>query len=492
MSNGLPQITDYWIRAWEERPHRMLLLLLGLCVMSRLATSIFYIEDPDSLRFALSLQEFDVANLQPHFPGYPVFVWLGQLFYLLTQSYGLTFSLIGGLSTFLLIYTLIRIIPPNTYPLASLLGTILLFINPLLWLMSNRYMPDLLGTAVVIWVLYGLIHRETEASQQRWFWLVGGLLLGIRLSYAPLLIIPGLWLLIQVPHRTRLQLIGYGILGTSLWLLPMLWDTGWAALLATATQQTTGHFTEFGGTIETEPNLMERLVYVIRGIWADGLGGYWIGRNPITLLTGLSIVVGTMAGVRFCWIRWAKYRPSLLLWTLSGISYLLWIYLGQNVIYKSRHVLPLLPMIIIALALGGQWLIVSWSKVGKMSMLILLLSTSITTGVLVYQHTQPTAIAQIAKQLSDPTRPMGQPQAALLATPLVRYYLSAHQVNQHVYNTRKPNTFQQINSWPIDSTLVTIGDYRSVIRRPPTHQKTYYHNPYVNRMWAQIDCYIYE
>jgi 4-amino-4-deoxy-L-arabinose transferase-like glycosyltransferase len=470
----------------------VLFVLLGVCVLSRLVTSIFYIEDPDSLRFALSLHEFDVANLQPHFPGYPVFVWMGQLFYLLTHSYGLTFSLIGGLSTFLLIYTLIRIIPPDAYPLASLLGTTLLLINPLLWLMGNRYMPDLMGTAVALWVLYGLIHRDTKASQQRWFWLAGGLLLGIRLSYAPLLIVPGLWLLMHVPNRSRLQLIGYGLLGTLLWLVPMLWDTGWATLLATATQQTTGHFTEFGGTIETEPNLMERLVYVIRGIWADGLGGYWIGRNPITLLTGLSIAAGTMAGVRFSWIRWAEYRSTLLLWILSATSYLLWIYLGQNVIYKSRHVLPLLPMIIITMALGGQWVIASWSKIGKMSMLVLLLSTAITTGVLVYQHTQPTAIAQIADQLSDPAQPLVQPEAALLATPLVRYYLAAHQVDRPVYNTRKPNTFQLVNSWPVDSSFATIGDYRSVIQRKPTRRKTYYHNPYVNRMWAQIDCYIYE
>jgi len=44
-------------------------LVIG-CMASRLATTITYIEDPDSLRFALSVADsYDVAALQPHFPG---------------------------------------------------------------------------------------------------------------------------------------------------------------------------------------------------------------------------------------------------------------------------------------------------------------------------------------------------------------------------------------------------------------------------------------
>ena len=44
------------------------LLLLFLCILSRLITSIFYIEDIDSLRFALAIQDYSIINLQPHFP----------------------------------------------------------------------------------------------------------------------------------------------------------------------------------------------------------------------------------------------------------------------------------------------------------------------------------------------------------------------------------------------------------------------------------------
>ena len=76
--------------------------LFFVCLLSRVATSIFHIEDIDSLRFALSLHEFNVLKLQPHFPGYPVFIGIAKGLYFITKSMGITFSIIGGLSLFVL------------------------------------------------------------------------------------------------------------------------------------------------------------------------------------------------------------------------------------------------------------------------------------------------------------------------------------------------------------------------------------------------------
>ena len=70
------------------------LLLLTLCLLSRAFTSIYYIEDIDSLRFALSLQDFNVIKLQPHFPGYAIFCFLAKIIYFFTNSMGMTFSML--------------------------------------------------------------------------------------------------------------------------------------------------------------------------------------------------------------------------------------------------------------------------------------------------------------------------------------------------------------------------------------------------------------
>src|SRR6476619_7016804 len=37
------------------------------------------LEDLDSINFALGLRHFDVANHQPHPPGYPIYIALGRL-----------------------------------------------------------------------------------------------------------------------------------------------------------------------------------------------------------------------------------------------------------------------------------------------------------------------------------------------------------------------------------------------------------------------------
>ena len=70
---------------------KLLILLFIVCILSRILSSIFYIEDIDSLRFALSLYEFNIVELQPHFPGYPIFVALAKAFYSIINNMGAPF-----------------------------------------------------------------------------------------------------------------------------------------------------------------------------------------------------------------------------------------------------------------------------------------------------------------------------------------------------------------------------------------------------------------
>ena len=123
--------------------------LFILCVTSRLITSINYIEDIDSMRFALSLFDYDILELRPHFPGYPIFCFFAKTIYLLIGSVQMTFSIIGGISTFLIIYysNLIceLIINKKSYYLS-----VLIFLNPLIWNLGNRYMSDLFGLSLLI------------------------------------------------------------------------------------------------------------------------------------------------------------------------------------------------------------------------------------------------------------------------------------------------------------------------------------------------------
>ena len=70
-------------------------MLFTICVLSRAITSIYYIEDIDSLRFALGVQDYSVINLQPHFPGYPIFIFFAKIVFFFSNSLGITFSIMG-------------------------------------------------------------------------------------------------------------------------------------------------------------------------------------------------------------------------------------------------------------------------------------------------------------------------------------------------------------------------------------------------------------
>ena len=474
------------------------------CVGSRLLSTIYYIEDLDSLRFALSMVDYDVAKLQPHFPAYPVFCWTAKLFYAAIRRYALAFSLLGGLSTFFTIFFTLKIAKIQITTRMGKIAIFVLFMNPLLWLMSNRYMPDVMGVACLLASLY-FMTAHTESRKHNPLcctnsvgFLLAGILLGIRLSYFPLLVPV---LLVRLKHPERLKYIIAGTIGILVWLIPLLWITGSNALITAAQTQSHGHFSDFGGTVSTNPGLWLRLTKTFESIWADGFGLYWRGRHLITACT--TIIIGIIAV--FNW------KPTLKKWTtekLSGndsilpnpifigcIIYLVWIFLGQNVIHKSRHVLPLLPFFALGIASacnritepptneekGRFRYAFAWSTV-----IIFLLSYSYVTLNIVVQHTKPTAIAQIHEYLHDKQHEQDD-KLHIVSMPLIKYYLASQAVEATYIPIKSEADLAQLDE--LETGLVVIGGPLS--NRKPKVKKSFYHNPYVNRMWPELPLFEY-
>ena len=115
-----------------KQNHNYLVVLLLVCIFSRIATSVYYIEDIDSLRFALSIQDYDIISLQPHFPGYPVFCFLAKILHFIFGNMGASFSIIGGVSIFFIVYYLLRIFNANLKTYEGQYIALIIFCNPLL------------------------------------------------------------------------------------------------------------------------------------------------------------------------------------------------------------------------------------------------------------------------------------------------------------------------------------------------------------------------
>jgi len=468
-------------------------LLLLACVGSRAATTITYVEDPDSLRFALTVaEEFDVAALQPHFPGYPVFWFVTELFAAPTGYFSGSFSVVGGLATAGLVWGLLHLWGHDLLSTEGLALAAVVFFNPLLWLMGNRYMPDLLGTAGAVAVLAVLVEalRRTGPSARRWAvagMALAGLLAGLRLSYLPLLLLPVLSVLWHVEGRARQ--IAAGGLGVLVWLVPMTLDTGFWPLVDVAWSQTTGHFTEFGGTVQTESDLSRRAAGFVQGVWADGLGGWWPGRHPLTIFSGLGMLgAGGLGAGRF----WARGRLSSRRAGLLGAAVLLyglWIFFFQNVVHKSRHVLPLLALLLPlpAAGLAVLWQPRAWLR--RSALVATLGGYATVTLVLVIQHRSPTAIAQAKRYVEDQTARHNTVRVA--SKPLVNTYLRRQQVEARYLSVDDSADVRRLRRAKRGRTLV-VGTYAALLDRAPTARRRFYHNPYVNRMWPEVTVYVYD
>lgn len=474
--------------------------LVLVCVGSRVATTITYVEDPDSLRFALSVARgFDLAAMQPHFPGYPVFWAVVKPLYLGLGSFSTAFSVVGGLAAAGLVAALLAL---WRKPLASAEGALLsalVVLNPLVWLMGNRYMPDLLGTAcalaafaLLMRALYGSGRRVERAA------VLGaaatGLLAGLRLSYLPLLAVPTVVLLVRLVREGRgrqlVRAVLAGLASVAVWLVPMTLDTGWATLIDVATTQTTGHFTEFGGTVQTEPNVARRLAGTVRGLWADGLGGWWPGRHPLTLAVGAGVLGLSAAGIREFWTRRRSLRTRMVVAGLSLATYAAWIFFFQNVIHKSRHVLPLLPFVLLLLSLGASRTWRSGRVWRRFLVVVAVLAYGSVTLVLVQQHRSPSAIAQVKTFLQEEMQKGSSARPRVVSDPLVNTYLEAQQVEARYLSITDTTAIRRALQDSTERTVV-VGTYPGLVRRTPVRDTTFYHNPFVNRMWPDVTVRVY-
>ena len=474
-------------------------IVLISCIASRLFSTIYYIEDLDSLRFALSIINYDVAKLQPHFPAYPVFCWTAKLLYAVIRRYTLAFSLLGGLSTFFTIFFTLKITKIQSTTLLGKITIFVVFMNPLLWLMGNRYMPDAMGVACLLASLYFLTAQdESKKYTSAGFrnavgFFLAGILLGIRISYLPLLV-PAL--LIRLKDPGRLKCIIAGIIGVLAWFIPLLSITGWNTLIAAAQTQSQGHFSDFGGTISTHPQLWLRLTKVFESVWADGFGLYWQSRHFITACTAIALIgivgIASWQMLKKRGVKESSRDNTLFLnaAVIGCIVYLVWIFLAQNIIHKSRHVLPLLPFLALGIAFACSRIIVwrgkfrypfTWGIV-----IIFFLGYSYVTLHTVVQHTKPTAIAQIHKYLSTKQREPGD-KLHIVSVPLIKYYLASQAVEAVYIPIKSEADLAQLDK--LETGLVVIGS--PLANRVPKVKKVFYHNPYVNRMWPELPLFEY-
>ncbi|KYF68327.1 glycosyltransferase family 39 protein [Sorangium cellulosum] len=371
----------------ERRDALALAALTAAALASRLLFRVDHDEDIDALRFALGVERFDVAELRPHAPYYPVFIAAAKGAALLGATPRAALSLVSaasGAATVAFTALLARAVAGRR---AAVLAGVLALASPFLWLSSEKLLSDMTGVAVTTVALWlcararrlgstagatsaarpedGPLGAQPEdgsldarAARLRTGALVLlGVGLGVRLSYFPFAL--ACLAAIARAEGGRAAWLARGrdlATGVLLWLVPLVLIATPRDLVAATWVQGLGHFTRWGGTAITVSSPLDRLHGVVWGLWANGLGGAWPDAPAARWLGAPLLIALLVAAARRAapLRRAARDQPEL--WA-SALAYFVWALLGQNIAYKPRHWLPLVPLLLVALAAGAASLV---------------------------------------------------------------------------------------------------------------------------------------
>ena len=455
-------------------------------MITRLITSINYAEDIDSLRFALATQfDYNIFEQRPHFPGYPIFVFFAKLIYFLTQSVQYTFSIIGAVSTAILI-NFSRKIANILYFDKNFILIFLIFFNPFFWILSNRYMSDLLGLSVLIISCYYFL-KYLHQNERKYIFLaffILGLSIGIRVSFIPFLFPFIIYYFIN--NKTDIHyFIFFGFLGVCTWLVPLLIMTDPYKLYNLALHDTSGHFINWGGTfLSSDNSILNRFYKTFESIWADNMGGWWIERSLITILPSISYLYFSYNG--FIYMKNNKIKKEHFLILACILTYFIWILFFQNVVYKPRHVIPLIPFIIMFFDWGIQKSIKTY--ITKFLTILLCLSTILISGTIVYQHKYPgTAINQMKEFVVN----YNKSQKLFYSSRLISGFVESHKNKKGYlenYSKSYKNRQLVLKRYSQGATIFSTQKFNSLNL---VDEKKFFHNPYLNRLWSRVDLFIY-
>lgn len=203
------------------------------------------LEDIDSINFALGVREFDVANHQPHPPGYPVYIALGRVMAAGAGMAGATEPITRGLA--LLSVVSGALLVPILYALFSRLdprrATVATVCSPLIWFTTVRPLSDMTGLTVALaaqGLLIAAIRREGEAASIRRLpgapaclvagAAIAGLAAGVRsqtaMLTAPLLFAALVWPGADLSWRHRAAALGAAAAAALLRAVPLVVASG--------------------------------------------------------------------------------------------------------------------------------------------------------------------------------------------------------------------------------------------------------------------------
>jgi hypothetical protein len=286
------------------------------------------LEDIDSTNFARALVKYDPAQHQPHPPGYPLYVALAKAVQTVVPDPPTALAALSGLAQAGLLLALLALLRALSAPGVALAATLLTLTNPVLWFNGSRPMSDSVGLLFVVATQALLLAALKDSKRLALASLLVGLTPGVRLQ--SVFLTGPLWVLVlaKSPGR-RLVALATGLLGSALWIAPLLAFSGGLHRYVAAFTDTIGQAVAFEPLLSgfTLNRAARALKLALLAPWAE---------------PALGAVVLALSALGF--VALALRRPASLGLALLAFGPYFAVHLLMQRVETVRYALPYLPL----------------------------------------------------------------------------------------------------------------------------------------------------
>ena len=330
--------------------HKEIIVFSLIMLILYLSTMSCSLDDGDSVNFALALKEYDLYKGQPHPPGFPVYIFIGRIFYFLIGDELLALTTLsafaGALSLVVFYFLIFEMFDKKT----ALMATMILGVTPLFWLNSLMVMSDIVGLlfALISMYLFFICLKYNNYKILYFASFISAISVGVRFHTLFILLPLLIYSLVKFKGaRTKLLAISIFVLGIAAWFLPLVIDTGGiSGLFEVFNRQFSSRFDSprsyiFGNYFGLD--------YVAERIFSFGhyllISGYGIGKSIWFILPI------TLGFILLCFSFVKHSRKSLLFFSIALVPYSLVVFaflLPSN----PRYLLPIFLFLSLSFALS--------------------------------------------------------------------------------------------------------------------------------------------
>lgn len=462
----------------------ILFVIVALSFLIRLLFRSNYLDDWDSVQFALAIKDYSIVVHQPHPPGYPIYIFFGRIIdtFVDNPTKSLIFlSVLFGSLSIIPVYLLTEKFFNKDI---ATLSSIILSLTPAHLLFSEVAMTDIVSLFFVTTTIY-LLYLGIEPKKYLY---IGSFVLGITAGIRATDIILVFILFIVLSYRRKLKEFVLStilmVVGILVWLIPIIIDTGFDALVNVEKSQF-----EYNKNVSTINQGLSVTLERMFGLFIDG----WSYILYIfILITLIYIVLKIFRDGKINYISDRRFI-FIAVWLLIYLVYSI----SNNDLYISRYLLPqFVPLSIIFACSMVKILDLTQKKPIKILfstifvMLIILMGSQAITGAYAISTTKPAPV-QAAELIKKSYNPEDIIIVAKDSNRHFQYYLP------NFTFLRFEDTPDKINNY-INKTIISEGSPIAFVpskiytfKRPkiyPKHQYVLlYENKYLQNQFIMLE-----